>query len=86
MKLLGNPCSSCLNGMLVTLGVLGVHSCEAAGVLVQAIWAGKGWLRTRWFWEGVTSVLTVGSVRGCCPAGITVTTGGVSKFIHTGTI
>ena len=86
MKLLGNPCPSCLNGMAVALGLFGMHSCEVGGVLVQAIWVGEGWLCTRCVREGVTSVLTVESVRGCCPAGITVSTGGVIKFIHIGTI
>ena len=69
-RVLGDPCSDCPNGVGVELGVLGVHSCEAGGVLVQAIWEGEGWLHTRWFWEGVTSVLTEGSVRGSRTAGV----------------
>ena len=55
--------------MSVELGVLGVNSREVGGVLVQASWVGEGWLGTRCVWEGVTSVLTVGSVKGSSTAG-----------------
>ena len=80
-------CADCDGCLFTQPGCMG-------GVLVRDSWAGEEWLRTRWFWlrirwfwEGVTSVSTVDSVSGgSSTAGITVTTGGVSKFIHTGTI